>query len=106
MRNVDRALQVTILRKEKIVLIFASPAMRERVLSELLECTEFASAGKCLSGVLLRVELISMKPVHTSSKHPLPPMPTLNGIPRPQIAPDGLPSSQTAPDLRQSNAPP
>jgi hypothetical protein len=58
-------------------------------------------------GVLLRVELISMKPVHASSKHPLPPMPTLNGIPRPQLPPsDGLPSSQTAPDLRQSNAPP
>ena len=57
-------------------------------------------------GVLLRV-LISMKPVHASSKHPIPPMPTLNGIPRPQLVPnDGLPSSQTAPDLRQSNAPP
>jgi hypothetical protein len=48
-RDVDRALQVTILRKEKIVMIFASPAMRERVLSELHECIEFASAGKCLS---------------------------------------------------------
>jgi hypothetical protein len=57
-------------------------------------------------GVLLRVELISMKPVHASSKHPVPPMPTLNGIPRPQPSPnDGLPSSQTAPDLRQSNVP-
>lgn len=54
-------------------------------------------------GVLLRVELISVKPVHTSSKHPLPPMPTLNGIPRSPN--DGLPSSQTAPDLRQSNTP-
>jgi hypothetical protein len=48
-RGVDRALQVTILRKEKIILIFASPAMRERVLSELYECIEFASAGECLS---------------------------------------------------------
>ena len=47
-----------------------------------------------------------MKPVHASSKHPLPPMPTLNGIPRPPLAPnDAMPSSQTAPDLRQSNAP-
>ena len=34
-------------------------------------------------------------------------MPKLNGIPRPQLAPiDSLPSSQTAPDLRQANAPP
>lgn len=49
MRDVDRALQVTILRKEKIVLVFASPAMREKVLSELYECIEFASAGKCIS---------------------------------------------------------
>jgi hypothetical protein len=56
--------------------------------------------------VLLRVELISMKLVHASSKHPVPPMPTLNGIPRPQLVPnDSLPSSQTAPDLRQSNVP-
>jgi hypothetical protein len=66
-----------------------------------------ALVGIC-PGVLLRVEeLTFMKPVHASSKHPLPPMPTLNGIPRLQLAPnDGLPSSQTAPDLRQSNVPP
>ena len=32
-------------------------------------------------------------------------MPTLNGVPRPPAANDGLPSSQTAPDLRQSNVP-
>ena len=44
--NVDCALQVTVLRKEKIVLVFASPAMRERVLSDLNECIEFASAGE------------------------------------------------------------
>jgi len=47
MRDVDRALQVTILKKEKLVLVFTSPAMRERVLSELHECIEFANAGKC-----------------------------------------------------------
>ena len=47
------------------------------------------------------------KPVHASSKHPVPPMPTLNGMPRPQPAPgDGMPSSQTAPDLRQPITPP
>ncbi len=58
-------------------------------------------------GVLLRVELTSMELVHASSKHPVPPMPTLNGMPRPQSAlNDGVPSSQTAPDLRQTNAPP
>ncbi|KAH9984162.1 hypothetical protein BJV77DRAFT_1153393 [Russula vinacea] len=87
--NEDRALQVTVLRKEKLVLVFSSPAIRERAFSELTECIEFASA------------------VHTSSKHPLPPMPTLNGMPKSQPAPGGgMPSSQTAPDLRQSNAPP
>ena len=56
---------------------------------------------------VLRVELISMQPVHASSKHPVPPMPTLNGMSRPQPVPNGgMPSSQTAPDLRQTNAPP
>ena len=53
--NVDRALQVTVLKKEKLDLVFSSPAMRERVLSELNECIEFASAGKRQS--LRRLEL-------------------------------------------------
>jgi len=39
---------VTVLRKEKLVLLFASAAMRDRVLSELKECIEFANAGECL----------------------------------------------------------
>jgi hypothetical protein len=47
--HADRALQVTVLRKEKLVLVFSSPAIRERAFSELTECIEFASAGKCLS---------------------------------------------------------
>ncbi|KAI9513022.1 hypothetical protein F5148DRAFT_1273287 [Russula earlei] len=87
----DRAVQVTIMRKEKLDLVFSSVAMRERVLSRFKECIEFASA------------------VYATSKHPLPPMPTLNGIPKAQPAPgdgDSIPSSQTAPDLRQSTGPP
>ncbi|KAH9037244.1 hypothetical protein EDB85DRAFT_630180 [Lactarius pseudohatsudake] len=82
----DRALQVTVLRKEKVVLLFASAAMRDRVLFELQECIEFASA------------------VHAASKHPLPPLPTFNGVPKPHG--DGIPSSQTAPDLHRPNVPP
>ncbi|KAH9175265.1 hypothetical protein EDB89DRAFT_348452 [Lactarius sanguifluus] len=82
----DRALQVTVLRKEKVVLLFASAAMRDRVLFELQECIEFASA------------------VHAASKHPLPPLPTLNGVPKPHG--DGIPSSHTAPDLHRPNVPP
>ncbi|KAH9082171.1 hypothetical protein EDB83DRAFT_2512957 [Lactarius deliciosus] len=60
--------------------------MRDRVLFELQECIEFASA------------------VHAASKHPLPPLPTLNGVPTPHG--DGIPSSQTAPDLHRPNVPP
>ncbi|KAI0307719.1 hypothetical protein B0F90DRAFT_1664754 [Multifurca ochricompacta] len=82
----DCALQVTVLRKEKLLLVFSSAAMRDRVLSELNECIEFANA------------------VHASSKHPVPPMPTLNGSIKLEPTPmDGIPSSQTAPNLHQSN---
>jgi hypothetical protein len=38
-------------------------------------------------------------PVHAASKHPIPPLPTLNGAPKPHG--DGIPSSQTAPDLHR-----
>ena len=109
MRDVDLALQVTILRREKLVLAFSTAALRERVFSELNECVEFASAGKHLPCPVFffKLELTSVKPVHAASKHPLPPMPTLNGIPKPQLASgDGIPSSHTAPELRQSNGPP
>jgi hypothetical protein len=41
-----------------------------------------------------------VKPVHGVSKHPLPPMPKLNGIPQ-RPPSDGIQSSQTAPELRQ-----
>ncbi|KAF8273925.1 hypothetical protein EI94DRAFT_1715226 [Lactarius quietus] len=82
----DRALQVTVLRKEKVVLRFASVAMRDRALVELKECIDFAST------------------VHAASKHPLPPLPALSGVPKPHG--DGIPTSQTAPDLHRSNAPP
>jgi hypothetical protein len=48
---------------------------------------------------------MSMKPVHAASKHPLPPMPKLNAVPKPEAAlGDEIPSSQTAPDLHQINS--
>jgi hypothetical protein len=48
---------VTVLKKEKLVLVFSSAAMRERVHSELNECIEFASAGEQpISVALGRVE--------------------------------------------------
>jgi hypothetical protein len=37
---------VTVLKKEKLDLVFSSAAMRGRALSELNECIEFASAGE------------------------------------------------------------
>jgi hypothetical protein len=43
-------------------------------------------------------------PVHAASKHPLPPLPMVNGVLKPHA--DGFPSSQTAPDLHRPNAPP
>ncbi|KAI0257647.1 hypothetical protein BJV78DRAFT_1293883 [Lactifluus subvellereus] len=85
------ALEVTIMRKENLILAFSSPAMRERALSALSECIEFGSV------------------VHGASKHPLPPMPTPNAVLKPQVQVtpgDGIPSSQTAPDLHQSSIPP
>ena len=36
------------MRKEQVILLFASAAIRDRVLLELKECIEFASAGECL----------------------------------------------------------
>jgi hypothetical protein len=82
----DRALLVTILRKEKVFLLFASAAMRDRVFFDMKECIDFAAT------------------VHTASKHPLPPLPSHFGAPKPHG--DGIPSSQTAPDLHRSNVPP
>ena len=94
-----------VLRKEKLILTFSSLAMQERVLSALNECIEFASAGKQPTfNDLLEVEFSVKSSVHAASKHPLPPMPKLNAVPKPQASPrDGIPSSQTAPDLHQSN---
>ena len=101
----DRALHVTILRKEKIVLLLASAAMRDRVFFDLKECIEFASTGRCLPERLLSTGTSCLHtPVHAASKHPIPPLPTHMGAPRPHG--DGIPSSQTAPDLHRSNVPP
>ena len=40
---------MTVLRKEKVILLFASTAIRDRVLFELKECIDFASTGGCFS---------------------------------------------------------
>ena len=92
------------LRKEQVVLLFASAAIRDRVLVELKECIEFASAGECLPITSsVHRDLIST-PVHAASKHPVPPLPTFNGAFKPHG--DGFPSSQTAPDLHRPSIPP
>src|SRR5712691_12981774 len=88
-----------------MVLVFSSRAVRERVLSELNECIEFARAGEHPPLCRSELEPTSVKPVHAASKQPVPPLPKLNGIPQPHPT-DGIQSSQTAPDLRQPSAPP
>lgn len=43
---IDNAVQVTIMRKEKLILEFESRQVRDRVMAEFLECIEFATASK------------------------------------------------------------
>ncbi|EIM92204.1 uncharacterized protein STEHIDRAFT_164534 [Stereum hirsutum FP-91666 SS1] len=87
----DNAVQVTIMRKEKLILEFESRQVRDRVMSEFLECIEFATA------------------IAPSSKHPVPPLPNLNGLPKSPSAPLGPPrepppSSSSTPDFHSSNS--
>ncbi|THH18413.1 hypothetical protein EW146_g2567 [Bondarzewia mesenterica] len=86
----DNVLQVTILKKEKLILEFDSKQMRDRVRTEFAECIEFATA------------------IAASSKQPVPPMPALNGLPKSPSAPlnmerSGPPSSHSVPDLHTSS---
>lgn len=43
---IDNAVQVTIMRKEKLILEFESRQVKDRVMAEFLECIEFATASK------------------------------------------------------------
>ncbi|KAI0261935.1 hypothetical protein BC834DRAFT_972341 [Gloeopeniophorella convolvens] len=80
----DRALDVTIIRREKLTLVFTSVLLRDKVFFELSECVDFASA------------------VHAQAKHPIPPMPLLNSAPEPSSGPaEALPASQATPDFSQ-----
>lgn len=79
--------------------------MRDRVLFDIKECIDFASTGGYLPESLLSTGTSCLHtPVHAASKHPLPPLPAHMGAPRPHG--DGIPSSQTAPDLHRSNVSP
>ncbi|KAI9445289.1 hypothetical protein H4582DRAFT_2182937 [Lactarius indigo] len=101
----DRALQVTVLRKEKVVLLFASAAMRDRVLFEVKECIEFASAGECLPKTFsINRDLM---PAHQSMLLRSTPCPHYRRL---MVYPDpkemAFPSSRTAPDLHRPSGPP
>ncbi|TFY55238.1 hypothetical protein EVG20_g9393, partial [Dentipellis fragilis] len=83
----DNAVQVTIMRKEKLTLEFESVRMRDRVLAEFRECIEFATA------------------ITPSSKHPVPPLPPMKGLPKSSSTPlppgpANMAPSSSAPDLQ------
>ncbi|KZV76978.1 hypothetical protein PENSPDRAFT_747202 [Peniophora sp. CONT] len=81
-------LHLSVMKKEKLTIEVANPQLRDQLVAEFTECIGFAAA------------------THSASKHPMPALPPLGGLPQRPGAGPNMSSSQSVPTLGSAQSPP